>query len=722
MRGKPVFSEQGMALPITIIMMVVLAFLMLGFAALYSGRLHLNTSYVDKYNAQYIAETGLNRYLWVLNNDPYNVNTFVTQNNFYQGYSQEGNGFYNIYCTTSLVGVSSPSSLNLVCTGWLANDARNQFSFTATVQVREFNQYLYWTQNEIDSGNNTVYWGPQDNVYGGVFTDSIIHTQNDNSVTPVKTPTFYGVVNYNDNNAGQAAAEAAQLSATVIPNYGGSGIPTEFESPYCPNNLPSYASYMNLPPNNKALMAVAEDGQGYYYNGRTCIYLEGNQMEVECHIGGALTPTWNNGEGEGNPIPLPPNGVIYVYGNSSGPNTQSGYYPETKFSSASLANGDVYVSGTLNGQLTIAAADNIYLTAGDPTNMHNGTIGNPPTLTNSVNPNSNLVTYSNTSFSGSPDYTSASGTDMLGLVANNNVMILRWGWPTDSSNGGYYCTGATPGSYTDYSPQPTQAGTSGPVLLDGAVMAINGSFQYESYWYSAISPNLSSTYCSSTTPVAYTYPTLKITGSVIQPIRGGVSESMIDLNPTSKTYLQPYLQCGYLKNYYYDPRMSSEMPPRFLQPANSGWGTYGWYMPGTSNQISPQFLYGAVSQSNPGGISQSNPYNPANPNVDRWSEGSSIVVNTYPTQNNFALTHGGSAQQMTAVVTSVNGYNTPQAVAWSLTDPNTTSTGTTIDPDTGLLTPGSASGTKPLTVTAKANGSTNSSGAPVTGTASITIN
>jgi hypothetical protein len=59
-RGQPAFSEQENGLPITLILMVCIIFVALGFAAL-SGRLNLSTSYVHNYNAQYIAETGLNR-------------------------------------------------------------------------------------------------------------------------------------------------------------------------------------------------------------------------------------------------------------------------------------------------------------------------------------------------------------------------------------------------------------------------------------------------------------------------------------------------------------------------------------------------------------------------------------------------------------------------------------------------------------------------------------
>ena len=624
MRRKPVFSQRGMALPITLILMVCITFVALGFAALYSGRLNANASYVDKYNAQYIAETGLNRYLWVLNNDPYNVNTFVAQNKSYQGYSQEGSGYYNIYCTTTLSGDLAPSILNLTCTGWLASDPRNQFSFTTTVQAREFNQYLYWTQKEEDSSGNTVYWGPNDVLHGGIFTDDIIHTLDD--PTTLATPTFYGVVNYNYDNNGEAAAVAAQLNTSAIPNYVAGGIAAEF--PNCSGNLPQYASNLTLPPNDSdsRLKAIAQDGQGYYY-GRTCIYLQGNQYYVYNIDGGVIN------DNNGNPEPLPKYGVIYVDGEKDGQIDENTYDPASKFNTSY---GNVFVSGYLSGQLTIYAANNIYLTAGDPTNLTNS--GNPPTLA-TVNDSSNLVTYSTTSFSDSSTGATTSGTDMLGLVANNYVMILRWGWPTSS---GYI-------------------GLTDP-----------------------------------TGPYPYTPPTLDITGSIIQCYRGAVAGGDIVNHYSNTTQLGD----GFVKNYYYDDRMQSEMPPYFLQPANSGWGTYGWSM----NPIA------SLGFSQNASTPQLNPYNPSSPNTDQWSSKvSSTGVTVTPSP--------GNADQMSAVVESVNGnYNTPQTVTWSLSDPG--GTGTTIDADTGLLTAGTA-GT--VSVTATANGCTFSNGKPATGSTTITI-
>jgi hypothetical protein len=551
---------------------------------------------------------------------------------------------------------------------------------------------LYWTQQEEDSSGNTVFWGPNDVLNGGLFTDDIIHTLVDPSSGNI--PTFNGVVNYNDSNKGEAAAVAAQLNVNAIQDYVAGGIAAEF--PNCTGNLPQYASNLKLPPDDSALKAIAQDGQGDYYYGRTCIYLQGNQYYVYNLYNGVTN------DNNGNPKPLPENGVIYVDGktdkdgqslednsyNPDGSINEANYDPAGKFNTSY---GNVFVSGTLSGQLTIVAANNIYLTAADPTNLTNG--GSSPDPAD-VNGSASLVTYStNTQFGYSNTGATTAGTDMLGLVANNYVMILRWGWPTSTGFDGV--SDHPTDAYTDYSPYLSSTST---VNLNAAILAINYGFEYESYWPTPVGATNLTTDCS----YPYNAPNLQITGSIIQKYRGAVAGGDINYEYNGPTELGN----GFVKQYYYDDRMQSEMPPYFLQPANSGWGTYGWYMPGTSNNIIPTF---SKNPSTP----QIPPYNPSSPNTDQWSQAKSNGITVTPI--NSTVGAGSAAVQMSAVVKTAKGdYNTPQTVTWSLSDPN--STGTTIDADTGLLTAGGTAGT--VTVTAKANGSTTP---PVTGSTTITV-
>jgi hypothetical protein len=293
--------------------------------------------------------------------------------------------------------------------------------------------------------------------------------------------------------------------------------------------------------------------------------------------------------------------------------------------------------------LTIYAENNIYLTAGDPTNqLYGGSAPLPATINGS---NSlGFVTYSNTSFNtgSSPTEAIAQSTggtnDMLGLIAYNYVMILRYGWPDDTSSYG------SENVNNDYSPQSGAAVTN--VYLDAAIMAVKHGFLYECSWPGGTTavPYYSSTYCSGNPNL---YPVLNITGAIIQNDRGAVAgDYSVELG------------CGYVKNYWYDSRMQYETPPYFLQPGNSGWGILSWF--------------------------------PVPPSNMTFAPVASVTV----PQNGQSVSEGHGLQLSATVTPS----NAPSTVTWSFsqTTESTTdsTTGSSIDPYSGLLIAGTnATGT-----------------------------
>ncbi len=519
-----------------------------------------------------------------------------------------------------------------------------------------FCQYLYCTQQEVDDNGQPVYWGPGDYLNGSLFTNGYINTKYDSSQTP-PAPIFYGTVNY-------AGATSSQISPSAIPNYNSGGMPSEFiQPPY----LPQHADQPYSPPsaNEIAGLKAIAMAQGKYYQGRTRIWLHGNQMDVE--NGG--TKTLN--------IPLPANGVIFVDGSTdeSDPlplndnyfsqNAAGTYYVTDKFNTSY---GNVFVSGELQGQLTIYAANNIYLTGADPTN------DTPPTDTTKL---SKLVFYSNDSFTPKSDDTGVTtdSTDMLGLIANNYVMILRYGWPTGSTPG---YTGIDPvaGTYNDYSPNCNTE-------IDAAIMALHNSFLYEGYWPSDIAPDI-----TNPAQLANAYQ-LTINGAVIQNNRGGVSSYILAQGGSGSTQLG----CGYLKNYWFDARMQYESPPYFLLPGNSGWGISDWAM--TSNPSNLEFppwtgIEGAA------GIAVS-------------AQGSATLSPGTAMQLSATLIDPATGNPVTTWTDPSTGQliSIPETVTWSISgvDGASVPVGTTIDPN-GLLTagtPGSGSGSVMVDVTATSN-------------------
>src|SRR5690349_18810812 len=129
-----------------------------------------------------------------------------------------------------------------------------------------------------------------------------------------------------------------------------------------------------------------------------------------------LTRSTNSGCGPGTGLNLPANGVIYV---QTVPTALSD--PNHSACSGAACNGDAKVSGTLAGQLTIAAENDIIIVG-----------------------NTIYRTY-------------PGGTDVLGLVANNDVIINH---PVNSSG-------------------VNQAGSLTNPIVDAAILALDHSLRAE---------------------------------------------------------------------------------------------------------------------------------------------------------------------------------------------------------------------------------------------------
>jgi hypothetical protein len=200
-----------------------------------------------------------------------------------------------------------------------------------------------------------------------------------------------------------------------------------------------------------------------------------------------LTKVTNNAApksicGPGTNLSLPVNGVIYVQTvpSSSGD-------PNYGVCSGAGCNGDAKVSGTLAGQLTIAAQNDVIIT--------------------------NNLLY----------HTYPGGTDVLGLVANNNVAIYH---PVSGS------------------PSVNAAGSLTDPTVDAAILALSHSFYVQNWTKGA--------------PLG----TLTINGVITQEYRGAVG---------TFSGSPPVTGTGYDKSYTYDTRLKYLSPPYFLSPTQSAW-------------------------------------------------------------------------------------------------------------------------------------------------------
>ncbi len=180
---------------------------------------------------------------------------------------------------------------------------------------------------------------------------------------------------------------------------------------YARSNDPAGGPILPFPPANTSIRSQADGAQG----GTGCLYTGPTTITLlasgKMNVTSTKTLSTNPGCGPGNGLSLPGNGVIYVQ------NVPSGADPNHSSCSGSSCIGDVKVSGTLKGQLTIASQDDIDIT-GD-------------------------IVYSQ--YPG--------GNDVLGLVADNDVAVVH-------ANG---------------------ANVTDDLEIDAAIMSLNHSFYVQNW-------------------------------------------------------------------------------------------------------------------------------------------------------------------------------------------------------------------------------------------------
>jgi hypothetical protein len=284
---------------------------------------------------------------------------------------------------------------------------------------------------------------------------------------------------------------------------------------------PSFRNPINLPPDNKDIeheTDPAYGGVGCRYTGPTRIVLNGNGTMT---VTSPYTKVINSGCGSpgslGSPqtLPLPANGVVYVQAipaSASNPNYSNltctnaagsilGSYPrsgEHVVVPYDCRAGDVYLEGTLKGKLTIAAAGNVTITED--------------------------VRYAG----------GRTGTDVLGLVANNYVQIYHpVRCPTSS------CSSAN--SYDN------MLSGLNDIEVNAAMLSVGHSVTVQNY---QLGDRLGK---------------FTVFGGIYQAFRGAVGTG----GSGSGT--------GYVKDYVYDNKLVSLPPPHFLNPVSAAWsaGNFG---------------------------------------------------------------------------------------------------------------------------------------------------
>lgn len=267
---------------------------------------------------------------------------------------------------------------------------------------------------------------------------------------------------------------------------------------------PSWAKKVDLPPDNQKLNEYADPATG----GTGCLYTGPTKITF---LGGGGYKVWSPYSKKVNPgcgtSPLgateqtvagPPNGVIYVQplpSSPSDPNYRStpctpgvvGYPVAGDITAYDCTRGDAFVSGTVKGRLTVGTANNIVVV--DDLKYNSG----PP----------------------------PSGTDVLGLIANNYVQVYH---PVNGSGANISAINS--------------------VEIDAAILAVRGSFIVQNYGVGA------------------QLGTLSVRGAIGQKYRGTVGTGGSGGCSTGT---------GYCKDYQYDTRFPLQSPPFFLDPVSAQW-------------------------------------------------------------------------------------------------------------------------------------------------------
>lgn len=297
---------------------------------------------------------------------------------------------------------------------------------------------------------------------------------------------------------------------------------------------------LTLPPSNNQIKAEADpalSAAGCMYVGATSLKFKSNG---EIRVKSAATDDPNPGKCpiDGDMSGVPSNGVIYVRGAKPSETCLSspphGYDLSGDITPYDNCAGDVFIEGTLDGRLTLAAENNIVIT--DDVVYEGGR--------------------------------SASGDDMLGLVANNFVEIMH---PVRNRSNQYYkyvgeivATGFIVASDCDYVYDDSgrrycyvianrtddiryQGGNRRfeDPHIDAAILSVGHSFRVQNHDRGA--PFTSSIDLFGTIGQLYRGPTGTFNGSTLAQVT------------------------GYDKDYQYDPRLEYISPPHFLDPVQSAW-------------------------------------------------------------------------------------------------------------------------------------------------------
>lgn len=481
------------------IMIVAIVFLFAATLLTLNENLTRNVSLkIDTEDALQIAEAGYNHYMYYLNQDStfyQNKDGISVKNGSVEvgfkpsefdsddyplkyeptAYMRGSDiiGYYEI----RLIQPNVEEDLTVISTGYTFDKENIKRTVSVKIHQRSFANYVDFSDQSGD-----VYWTTRDEAYGPVFCNGDLNIKGD--------PIFHDEVII----GGRINRE--------------SGNP-QYDTPPKQN----YRPLMTFPITNDEIELWGKSSEGLYFEGRTCIFINDDELVIRN----------KKTDSRGNVISddvktmgLPDCGVIFV-NDGVGDNK-----------------GNVFISGKLDGRLTVYAKGNIFITGKNPT------VEDPSRVVPNINSNTGGIIYKDTNIPDKDSTGKSFSDDMLGLIAEGDIIIATRSWPDSSSKG-----------YTKDSRDESNIAVKN-ITVYGALMTNQAGKQIKVEDYDDIDPKGNFT----------------VYGSKIQnAVRGAVGT----FNNSNYSLIS-----GYSKVNYFDYRFKNQTPPHFITPANSGWEVKAW--------------------------------------------------------------------------------------------------------------------------------------------------
>lgn len=449
-------DERGIALTSVVIVAFILMLLVGSTVAFAINSLDLSRRDQDWNASMAAAEAGIDDYLYRLNridsywqysatNTPPDGNQAFTQWVSVPGAPNDAKFRYTVDTRT----FASDGTVKIASTGMVRGVTRTVY---ATLRRRNFLDYLYFTEYETKDPAIYNTGSPENDP----FSPTVAQQQcaRHSYATPPRNPNCINIFFFtrdvirgplHSNDAIRISGNPQFLGETstswnpsTLPRWLGSGSPT-----FARAGDPRYLPPLTIPPSNVTIKNQTNPtlgGTGCLFTGPTRITLNSSGT---MNVTSPLTRSSNCTVGSNRP--LPPNGVIYVQGvpaSTTDPNYSAcpsahplrpSVIPSNDITPYGNCAGDVFVSGSLRGRLTIASANNIIV------------VGN--------------TTYA----------TGINGTDILGLVADNYVEIFH---PVRCTN-----TIGNPPRCTNWADLTNFTNAT----VHAAILSVNHSFRVQNY-------------------------------------------------------------------------------------------------------------------------------------------------------------------------------------------------------------------------------------------------